>query len=78
MGRIKKVVITAKVVLYKDEIDLDRIVLYLRQGDEVIVNVSLIELKDRYRVIDFLSGFIMAFQGKRKKIEENIYSFKIK
>ena len=43
----------------------------------MIVNVSLVSIKERYRVIDFLSGFVMAYQGKRKKLEENIYSFKI-
>ena len=78
MGRIKKVYVTPKVILFKEDIDLDRCILYLRQGEEIIVNVSIVELKDRYRVIAFISGFVMAFNGKRKKLEENIYSFKIK
>ena len=45
--------------------------------DEVIVNVSNVELKSRYRYIDFISGYVMALNGKRCKLEENIYSFKI-
>ena len=77
MGRIKKVYITPKVILFKGEMDLETSIEYLRLGNEVIVNVSLVSIKERYRVIDFLSGFVMAYQGKRKKLEENIYSFKI-
>lgn len=78
MGRIKKVHITSKVILYKDSIDLDRCILFLRQGEEVIINVSLVTCIEKIKVIYFISGFVMAFNGKRKKIEENIYSFKIK
>lgn len=69
---------TSKVILYKEEKDLETICYLLKTGNEVIINVSLVDISKRYRVIDFVSGFVMAYSGKRKKIESNIYSFKIK
>ena len=77
MGRTKKLYNTPKVILICDELDLERILMHLKNGDEVIVNVSNVELKFRYRYIDFISGYVMALNGKRCKLEENIYSFKI-
>lgn len=77
MGRLKKTYTTPKVILINDDLDLERIIMHIKNEDEVIVNVSLLDIKLRYRYIDFLSGYIMALNGKRKKLEENIYSFKI-
>ena len=78
MTRVKKNFITPKVILYKNYEDLEEILNLLKNGNEVIVNVSLVDVKTSYRIIDFISGYVMAFCGKRQKIEEKIYSFKLK
>ena len=77
MGRTKKNFVTPKVIVIKDFSSLDGVLELLKKGDEVIVNVTLLDIKDSYRIIDFLSGYVMAFCGKRKKIEDKIYSFKL-
>ena len=68
---------TPKVILVKSELDTNVILEYLLSKEEVIVNVSLISLIQSYKVIYFLSGYVMACNGQRKKIEDKIYSFKI-
>lgn len=40
-----------------------------------IVNVSNLLTKDKYRVIDFLSGVIYVLDGERQKLDKNIYLF---
>ncbi len=40
-----------------------------------IVNVSNLLTKDKYRVIDFLSGVIYVLDGERVKLDKNIYLF---
>jgi FtsZ-interacting cell division protein YlmF len=77
MGRVKLISKTPKVILYRNYEDLENILNLLKDGEEVIVNISLVDIKTSYRIIDFVSGFVMAFNGKRKKIENKIYSFKI-
>lgn len=77
MAKVKKIFSPPKVILAKDNNDLENILFLLKKGDEVIVNFSLLDLYDSYRMIYFLSGFVMAFQGKREKIEEKIYTFKL-
>ena len=74
MGRVKNKFITPVVILLKDYNELDNIITLLKDKKEVIVNVSLLSLKDAYRVIDFLSGFVMGLDGVRKKIEDKIKS----
>lgn len=49
--------------------------LFIKQS--VIINLSNLEIKDKYRVIDFLSGVIYTLRGKREKLEENIYIFSV-
>ena len=49
--------------------------LFLKQS--IIVNLSSLALKDKYRVIDFLSGVIYSLNGTRTKLEDNIYLFAI-
>ena len=78
MAKLKKNYITPKVILVENDEDLETILSLLKNGNEVIVNVSLVDLKTSYRIIDFISGYVMAFCGKRKKIEEKIYSFKLR
>ena len=60
--------------VYKFE-DIDKIIKVLDLRKDVILNVSNMEIKNRIRVIDFLSGFIFAKNGKREKLEDNIYLF---
>ena len=69
--------LTPKVILVKGNEDLEKIISFLKLGQEVIVNVSLISLKDMYRIIYFISGFVFSYGGKKTKIEEKIYMFKL-
>lgn len=48
---------------------------YLLLEQSVIVNVGNLVTKDKYRVIDFLSGVIYALDGERIKLDQNIYLF---
>jgi len=41
----------------------------------IIINLSSLETKDKYRVIDFLSGVAYCLKATRTKLEENIYLF---
>ncbi len=50
---------------------------HLLAKQDVIVNVSNLITKDKYRVIDFLSGVVYALEGKRLKLEPNIYLFSL-
>ena len=77
MTRTKKKSITPKVILIKCDEDINKVIGMLKNGDEVIVNVSLLEKIDSYKVIYFLSGFTFAYEGKRNKIEDKIYLFKL-
>lgn len=55
--------------------EVERIAHYLVQRRSVIVNLTNLKNNDKYRVIDFLSGVIYTFKGKRQKLESNIYLF---
>lgn len=55
--------------------DVEHIIDCLQSGHSAIVNVSNMNTKDRYRILDFLSGYIYAVHGKRKKLEECIFLF---
>lgn len=50
----------------------------LKNKRAIIINVSSLEIKDRYRIIDFFSGYIYALEGYREKLELNIYLFVVK
>ena len=56
MAKVKKIFAPPKVILAKDNNDLENILFLLKKGDEVIVNFSLLDLYDSYRMIYFLSG----------------------
>lgn len=49
----------------------------LFKKQSIIINLSSLETKDKYRVIDFLSGVSYCLRGTRTKLEENIYLFTI-
>lgn len=49
--------------------------LFIKQS--IIINLSNLEIHDRYRVIDFLSGVTYSLQGTRTKLEDNIYLFAV-
>lgn len=78
MAKVKRVIITPKVILVKENDDLNRVLNYLQNDEEVIVNVSLLDMKASYRIVNFLSGYVYAYNGKRKKLEDKIYSFKLR
>ena len=42
---------------------------------DVIVDISNLDNKQKYRAIDFLSGVIFVIDGYRKKLDTNIYLF---
>jgi FtsZ-interacting cell division protein YlmF len=64
-----------KVILIQHQEELLTIIEYLNCNYEVIINFTLLPENLKIRMIDFLSGYILSFQGKRHKIEDNIYTF---
>ncbi len=58
--------------------EVDQITSVIERHHPVIVNVSSLAIKDRYRIIDFLSGYIFALKGTREKLENSIYMFYVK
>lgn len=73
--RKKKEEKTTKVFLVKSFNDMKEICMHIKENYIVIVNVNNVHHKTRY--IDFISGFTYAYNGKREKIEDNIFSFQI-
>lgn len=55
--------------------EINPIVTLLKNQRPVIVNLNNLDSKNKYRIIDFLSGFVFALQGKREKLEIGIYLF---
>ena len=53
----------------------EKIAIELMQAKPVIINLTNISTNDKYRIIDFLSGVIFSLQGRRIKLEKNIYLF---
>ncbi len=66
---------TPRVFLLMNYHEVQDIANHLLVSQPVIVNVSNLITKDKYRVIDFLSGVIYVLDGKRLKLEQNIYLF---
>lgn len=56
--------------------DLDKIVVSLNKGHNVIVNVKNLDDRMRYRILDFLTGYSFALNHKREKLDSWIYLFK--
>lgn len=78
MSKVKsKNQITPRVYLIKDEKAIYSCIQGIKENRQIIVNISSLEISFRYRVIDFLSGYIYALNGRREKLEENIYMFTI-
>lgn len=57
--------------------EIEGIAKNLFSKQSIIVNLSNLDVKDKYRVIDFLSGVVYSLKGKREKLEENIYIFSV-
>ncbi|MCI6357261.1 MAG: cell division protein SepF [Erysipelotrichaceae bacterium] len=57
--------------------EIETIANNLFNNQSIIINLSNLELKDKYRVIDFLSGVCYSLKGKRTKLEDNIYIFTV-
>lgn len=75
MSRVKSKSVTPKVFLVKGRDNVYDCIQVLLENKSLIVNVSSLEVKDKLRVIDFLSGYIFALKGTREKLEDNIYVF---
>ncbi len=69
--------ITPKVILIRNEDNVHDCLQGLREQRQIIVNISSLEKSQRYRIIDFLSGYTYALNGSREKLEENIYMFSL-
>lgn len=57
--------------------EIEGIAKNLFSKQSIIVNLSNLEIRDKYRVIDFLSGVVYSLKGKREKLEDNIYIFSV-
>ena len=66
---------TPRVFTLMTSMEAQEVALYLLLDQAVIVNVGNLITKDKYRVIDFLSGVIYALDGERIKLDQNIYLF---
>ena len=71
-------IITPKVILVKSKKDIYNCINSLNDHKTIIVNITTLSIENKYRIIDFLSGYIFALKGKREKIEDDIYTFSIK
>lgn len=79
MNKIKrKEAITPKVIIVSSHEDIYKCLNFIEENKQIIINITSLSNLDKYRFIDFLSGYIYARKGKREKIEDNIYTFSIK
>lgn len=69
--------ITPKVFIVKDLSQMIDCVASLIENKQIIINISFLDLMMKQRIIDFLSGYIYALNGKREKFEDNIYIFSL-
>lgn len=67
--------ITPKVFMLSNYYEVEQIARNLFVEQSVIVNLTNLSTKEKYRVVDFLSGVIYSLDGKRIKLENNIYLF---
>ncbi len=72
----KKDAFTPSVFFPHDYKEIDGILLALENEHPVIVNFTHLEDTKKYRMLDFLSGYIYGTNGKREKLEDNIFMFK--
>ena len=78
MSRVKKKeAITPIVFLLKNQENVKCCIDTLKKNKQIIINLSLLDNDKRYRVIDFLSGFVFALNGNREKLEDLIYLFSL-
>lgn len=73
----KKIGIAPRVFMVMNYNEAQEIANNLLAKQDIIVNVSNLITKDKYRVIDFLSGVVYAHEGKRLKLEPNVYLFSL-
>ena len=62
----KSKIVPPRVFLPKNIDELPEIIDALVENVPVIVNVLSLASKDRYRIIDFLSGYVFALNGCRE------------
>ncbi len=67
---IKAFIIVVKPFTFKD---VEIVCKHLKQGRAVLVNTENMESEDKRRLIDFLSGVIMAMDGMIAKIYQNVF-----
>lgn len=78
MSKIKKNnLLPPKVIIVKTKEDINNCLSSLIENKQIIINLSSCELLLKYRIVDFLSGYVYGINGIREKIEENIYSFRL-
>lgn len=65
----------ALVIIYHPTgfMDAEEISRNVKQGRAVIINMENVPAKDRQRIIDFLSGVVLARDGMIAKIYTNVY-----
>ena len=75
---LKNIVVSSpKVIIINKIEDVDNAIDLLRERQPIIVNASNISRREGLRIIDFLSGYCYAENGKYKRIDEMIYRFEI-
>lgn len=73
----RKVTNSPRVFMIMNYNEAQEVANHILVKQDVIVNVSNLTTKDKYRVIDFLSGVIYSLEGRRLKLEPNIYLFSL-
>ena len=77
MSKTKSKQLTPKVFLVKDTDNVFDCIKTLKENKSIIVNISSLDVKEKYRVIDFLSGYIYALKRSIGNLEDNIYMFSL-
>ena len=75
MNKLKD--LTPRVFIVYSEKDIYSLLEGINNHHQIIINLTNLSTKEKYRIIDFLSGYIYAKNGSREKLEDNIYSFSI-
>ena len=69
MSKVRKEAqITPRVFLIKEENNIFDCIKGIKENRQIIINISSIETRLRYRIVDFLSGYIYALNGNRVKL----------
>ncbi len=74
---ITKIIKSPKVIIIKEFKEIDNVIKQISTDQPVIVNVLNLPSNVAFRIIDFLSGYVFALNGKSKKIDDLIYRFEI-